>query len=115
MTYADLSVGIPSLLSCLEMVPISLIVVWAYPVGPYRVQSSNARQGSGNDCNRISYQGGFLGVKAFIGMMNPSDAINGTAFAVKLLMKQVPTQHGTGNYQEVHESLAMNRVERVSV
>lgn len=54
LTYADLNVGIPSMLSCIEMVPISLVVVHAYPVTPYLLrrdtQTARAGQGGTKDC-----------------------------------------------------------------
>ncbi|KFY28375.1 hypothetical protein V491_00498 [Pseudogymnoascus sp. VKM F-3775] len=86
LTYADKSIGIPALLSCLEMVPISLLMVWAYPVSPYRMRPSTSRNFEGVP---TSYQGGFLGIRAFLSMVNPSDTIEGAAFAIKLLTKQV--------------------------
>ncbi|EEQ27197.1 conserved hypothetical protein [Microsporum canis CBS 113480] len=91
LTYADLNIGIPALLSCLEMVPISLLVIWAYPVGPYKYGLS------GEGCEREpeahpprSYQGGFLGVRAFISTASPLETIKGVVFAFKLLVKRGP-------------------------
>ncbi|KAM3434357.1 hypothetical protein NHJ13734_006047 [Beauveria thailandica] len=87
LTYADLHYGIPSLLSCLEMVPISLIMFWAYPVGPYKLESLVARgaeRGETQHWAPTSYQGGFLGIRAFFSMLNPLNVIKATfaAFAI---------------------------------
>lgn len=81
LTYADLHYGIPSLLSCLEMVPISLLVFWAYPVGPYKLESLVARgaeRGENQTWAPTSYQGGFLGLRAFFSMINPFDVLKAT-------------------------------------
>lgn len=78
LTYGDLHIGIPSLLSCVEMVPISLVIMWAYPVGPYHLKSSNARRaerGEEHEYTPTSYQGGPLGIHAFLSLLNPSDVI----------------------------------------
>ncbi|OAA53124.1 hypothetical protein ISF_08965 [Cordyceps fumosorosea ARSEF 2679] len=87
LTYADLHYGIPSLLSCLEMVPISFVVFWAYPVGPYKLEhlvARGAERGEAQNWAPTSYQGGILGIYAFISMLNPFDVIKATfaAFAV---------------------------------
>lgn len=85
LTYADLHYGIPSLLSCLEMVPISFVVLWAYPVGPYKLESLVARgaeRGETQHWAPTSYQGGFLGIWAFLSMLNPVDVIKATFAAV---------------------------------
>lgn len=80
MTYADKNIGIPALLSCIEMVPICLIVVWAYPVGPYYITNSRSHK---------TYEGGFLGIRAFVSAFNPADTIKGTVFALKVITKNV--------------------------
>lgn len=87
LTYADLHYGIPSLLSCLEMVPISIVVFWAYPVGPYKLEhvvSRRSERGEHHEYAPTSYQGGFLGLRAFTSMLNPFDVIKATfaAFTV---------------------------------
>lgn len=73
MTWTDLHVGIPCMLICLEMVPLSLFFVWAYPWSPY-AKSNNPV---------VQYQGGFLGYRAFFEMMNPSELLHGIVFAFK--------------------------------
>jgi hypothetical protein len=92
LTYADLNIGIPALLSCLEMVPISLLLIWAYPVGPYKYgQSGEACERQSGERNTRSYQGGFLGVRAFIAVANPMETIKGVALAFELLVGREPT------------------------
>ncbi|KFX89728.1 hypothetical protein O988_08534 [Pseudogymnoascus sp. VKM F-3808] len=92
LTYADLNIGIPALLSCLEMVPISLLLIWAYPVGPYKYgPSGEACERQSGDRNTRSYQGGFLGVRAFIAVVNPIETIKGVALAFELLVGREPT------------------------
>ncbi|KAL7919637.1 organic solute transporter Ostalpha domain-containing protein [Trichoderma austrokoningii] len=86
LTYADLHIGIPALLSCIEMVPISAFIAWAYSVQPYLL-------GRGADTERLSgptdipksYQGGFLGVRAFLAMLNPRETVEGIVFAFSMI------------------------------
>jgi hypothetical protein len=95
MTYADKNIGIPALLSCLEMVPICL-VVWAYPVSPYYINPRNSRESESylhdTDASPQSYQGGYLSLKAFLSVWNPSETIRGSVFAFKIVTKQVPAR-----------------------
>lgn len=96
LTYADLNIGIPALLSCLEMVPISLLVIWAYPVGPYKYgPSGEACEREPGACYSRSYQGGFLGIGAFIAAVSPVETIKGVVLAFELLVKREPTQSRT--------------------
>lgn len=89
--------GIPALLSCLEMVPICFLLVWSYPVKPYKYQSATA-----TDTERLpkvdfqrSYQGGFLGYRAILGMMSPVETLKGVFFAFQLLIGE-----GVARYAE---------------
>lgn len=79
LTFADLHIGIPNLLICIEMVPISLVMVWSYPVKPYVLHSDPER------AYNPSYQGGALGYRALLGMMSPSDTLRGIVRAVQML------------------------------
>lgn len=86
LTYADLHIGIPALLSCIEMVPISAFIAWAYSVQPYLLGrgADIERSGGYADIPR-SYQGGFLGVRAFLTMLNPRETVEGIIFAFYML------------------------------
>lgn len=87
LTYADLNIGIPALLSCLEMVPISLLIIWAYPVGPYKYgPSGEACERERDELPPKSYKGGFLGIRALFLMLNPTETAKGVFTAFQLLV-----------------------------
>lgn len=94
MNQADMTVGIPALVNCLVMVPFSIFFHYAYDVGPYiidrhgrprssRSPSSRAEAGAAAaaEAQYLRYQGGPLGVRAFTGMLNPSEFLGAIAFA----------------------------------
>lgn len=91
MTYANIHIAIPALLSCVEMVPICLVVVWAYPVSPYRASSSDSPNDpeEGREDQRVN-KGGPFGIRAFMAMVNPWDTVKGTLIAALLLAMQKP-------------------------
>ena len=76
----------PSLLTCLEMVPISLFMAYSYPVRPYLIRDSGDREQKIDEVAK-SYKGGFLGWKAFLAMINPWELIRGIGFAVKVTIE----------------------------
>jgi hypothetical protein len=94
MTYADKNIGIPALLSAIEMVPICLLVVWAYPVGPYKVNPRASRESEsylqGPDTTQRSYLTGFAWLKAFVSVLSPAETIRGSIYAFQIITKQVP-------------------------
>lgn len=92
------------------MVPICVLVAWAYPISPYLLPSSSLLGDSESSGFSISYAGGFLGWRAFLGMMNPSDTINGIIFAAKLITKPIPTQPRDGGYGSIEQPQEMNPV-----
>lgn len=96
MTYANIHIVIPALLSCVEMVPICLVVVWAYPVSPYREQSCDSQNGpeGGREDQKV-YKGGPFGIRGFMAMINPWDTIKGTLIAALLLAVQKPHKSKT--------------------
>lgn len=81
LTYADTHMGIPSMLSCLEMVPISLLVVYAYPLTPY-VSQRNPE--TAPEAFQPSYQGGPGGVRAYLAMLSPAENMEALFFAFRM-------------------------------
>lgn len=78
MNQADVSVGIPAMVNCLILVPFSVFFHYAYSVGPYIIdQHPGSERG---DPRYLHYQGGFLGIRAFLGMVNPSEILGALAF-----------------------------------
>ncbi|MCJ1311439.1 hypothetical protein MMC25_005110 [Agyrium rufum] len=86
LTYSDLYYGIPSLLTCIELVPISLFFFYAYSYRPYVIdKSANAIREDGT-YHPTTYQGGFLGYRAILGAMDPREIFGGMVFAFKLIL-----------------------------
>lgn len=107
LTYADLHYGIPSLLSCLEMVPISFIVFWAYPVGPYKLKNlvdRRAERGEHHEYAPSSYQGGLFGIRAFIDMINPFDVIKATFAAFSVAARDYSASKMNGRSDNTYAS-----------
>lgn len=78
------------------MVPICLVVVWAYPARPYRAQSSDSQNDpEGGLENQRTYRGGPFGIRGFMAMVNPWDTIKGTLIAAFLLAMQKPHKSKT--------------------
>lgn len=88
LTYADINMGVPGMLTCIEMVPISFLMLWAYPVRPYRLgqprKYAAAEAGEEIVFRPSNYQGGPFGLWAFLAMLNPRDGLEGLAFAFKM-------------------------------
>ncbi|VUC26645.1 unnamed protein product, partial [Clonostachys rosea] len=80
LTYADLHIGLPNMILCIEMVPLSLFFFWAYPWGVYLV-------GKGGFDSKVAltnpYQGGPFGIWAWLQMLNPSDTFKAIIFMFK--------------------------------
>ncbi|EMT71736.1 hypothetical protein FOC4_g10010253 [Fusarium odoratissimum] len=76
LTFADLHIGIPNLLICIEMAPLSLFFLWVYS---WRVYVKNSH-GSYVTMDRPGqrprlYHGGPIGVHAWLTMIKPSGII----------------------------------------
>lgn len=82
LTYADLFMGIPSMLSCIEMVPISVFLAWAYSVRPYvfREAQMHVSEIGGRQEIPRSYQGGPLGIYAFLEFLSPMETLEAIVF-----------------------------------
>ncbi|RGP73182.1 hypothetical protein FLONG3_6498 [Fusarium longipes] len=82
LTYADVHVSIPNLVTCIEMVPLSLFFMYAYPWKVYvhgygRGTFAKLEEG---DRPEQSYQGGPFGIYAWLAMLNPSDSLKAILF-----------------------------------
>lgn len=84
--------GIPSMLLCIEMVPISLLSVYAYNAGPYFIRQPRNDDSAREELQQAGvlrmYQGGFLGWRALVAILDPKETLQATLFAVKLLMNK---------------------------
>ena len=74
LSYDDIIFGIPNLILCAEMVIFSLLHLYAYNVGPYKIGHASSRG--------TAYEGGPLGIKAIFASMNPIDFIESLFTAV---------------------------------
>lgn len=87
MSQADVTVGIPAIVNCLIMVPFSIFFHYAYDVGPYII-GGRRRHAEGGHFTQHSYpqhyQGGFLGIRAFAGMVNPHELLGAIGFVFKM-------------------------------
>ncbi|KAF3770465.1 hypothetical protein M406DRAFT_247007 [Cryphonectria parasitica EP155] len=99
LSYSDMTVGIPMLINCLLMVPFSIFFHWAYDVTSYHLSHTPATAfaatvdndleemrpvvGNANPPqNRpIRYQGGPLGIKAWVWVWNPMELIHAIVFS----------------------------------
>jgi Organic solute transporter Ostalpha len=92
-----LNIGIPNLVICVEMVPLSIFFHYAYTYRPYVIHRrpiSTSGYSAGKHIPQ-NYQGGFLGVHAWLVMWNPMEILNAIAFAFKMKAKQ--RQNGPGD------------------
>ena len=88
LTYADIKVGIPTLVQLLVMVPFSCFFHYAYSYRFYVIGGRHSLEANKNDVPgyRPSYQGGPLGVRAYLAAMNPSETISAIIFSFKLYL-----------------------------
>lgn len=87
MSQADVTVGIPAIVNCLIMVPFSIFFHYAYDVGPYMIEGRHHHPEGGYPSEHSyaqHYQGGFLGIRAFAGMMNPRELLGAIGFVFKM-------------------------------
>lgn len=82
MSETDAVAGIPAIVNCVIMVPFSVFFHYAYDVGPYIIdRHSGSERG---EPQYLHYQGGFLGIRAFAGMLNPGEILGAIGFAFKM-------------------------------
>ncbi|EXJ77158.1 hypothetical protein A1O3_10316 [Capronia epimyces CBS 606.96] len=85
MTYIDVMMGLPTMVICVQMVPLSFLVLYAYRTTPYeisdsepilRAQGYHAVESAGDEDafmggSQKRYQGGPWGLRAWAGYLNP--------------------------------------------
>lgn len=79
MNQADVSVGIPAMVNCLILVPFSVFFHYAYDVGPYMIDLKSVPE-HGDPAHYLHYQGGVLGIRAFLAMLNPGEILGAIGF-----------------------------------
>lgn len=81
MSEADVVIGAHATLNCIIMVGFSIFFHYAYSVTPYIIDEQvDPETGCTQDKH---YQGGFLGVRAWVGMLNPMEIISAAASIFK--------------------------------
>lgn len=83
LSYADIIIGLPTLIICLQVVPFAFLFYHAYSIKPYTKmnvkRSGDSQQylavvDSETGGPRVKrYQGGPLGVNAWIALFNPGE------------------------------------------
>ncbi|KAJ0120224.1 hypothetical protein J7T55_001081 [Diaporthe amygdali] len=111
-SWSDDFIGIPVMVMALLTVPFSVFFHFAYDVKPYYLENagkhlplaqadleSGSASGSPAPASKPApytavgaagtrYQGGFLGIWAWLGMLNPSELISGFVFGFTMLSKE---------------------------
>jgi hypothetical protein len=82
LTYADVYIGLPTMLICIQMVPFAFFFLYAYSTKPYRVNGGSPRYGNAQEYLAVEetearrtykprqYQGGPLGIYAWLAFFN---------------------------------------------
>lgn len=82
LSYADVYIGIPTMIICIQMIPFAFFFNYAYSTKPYRVNGGSARHGNSQEYLAVEeteagrtyksrqYQGGPLGIYAWLAFCN---------------------------------------------
>ncbi|OLN88154.1 Transmembrane protein 184C [Colletotrichum chlorophyti] len=87
LTWADLRVGIPSMLICIEMFPLAIFFHYAYSYRPYVIRSGRARHALAGDPEAHeaqAYTGGPLGLWALVQAWNPMEILRAIRFGLHM-------------------------------
>lgn len=104
LTYVDVMIGLPQMIICVEMVPLSLLVIYAYPTKPYRnfnkstitalrPQEYHAIESDGDYETLMrgfqkGNQGGWLGLQAWAAYLNPIGLFMDIISAYRMMYQQ---------------------------
>lgn len=91
MTWADLNIGIPSMLVCIEMLPLAIFFHYAYSYRPYVIGSSSARRPLAGDLEAYepqTYSGGPGGLWALVELWNPMEIVEAIRFGLHMKAEQ---------------------------
>ncbi|CZR59964.1 uncharacterized protein PAC_09859 [Phialocephala subalpina] len=92
-TYADLNIGLPNMVICIAMVPLSVFFHYAYSCQPYFISNLvHATREEGQP--PLYYQGGFLGAKAWGRALNPLETLKAIIFAFTMAAEDYRRVHG---------------------
>lgn len=104
ISYADIKIGLPNMIICIQMVPFALFIRYAFSVKPYKLNAKMTGEDvemsddyvkllngplGGNRMGRRfqqrSYQGGPGGLNAWIAYLNPFEMLQDGIGMAKLL------------------------------
>ena len=112
LTYADIKVGIPTMLICIQMVPISLFFHFAYSHRPYCLDGKHTpvplkESKLAAPTPISSYQGGFLGFRAILMAADPREVFQAFFFAFRMAteLRQHEVQMQSSSYDQALEPL----------
>ncbi|CAH0057619.1 unnamed protein product [Clonostachys solani] len=109
LTFADVNIGIPNLIVSIEMIPLSIFFLTAYPWSVYLIHNSDGKS-SPDPQNSIQYskpyQGGPLGIYAWMYMLSPIDELKAAVFAVLQFFTNRVPQRGSDSHEMEHVPLA---------
>jgi hypothetical protein len=94
LSWSDEFIGIPVMILSLCSVPFSVFFHWAYRVSPYYIKNAAANKplvsAEAGEYSTVgtTYQGGFLGIRAWLGMLNPSELIAGLRFGLTMASEE---------------------------
>ena len=88
---------------CLEMVPFSIFFHYAYDVKPYLLRSQDAEAQPMTATTSSFYQGGILGIRAWLAFLNPAEIIQAIMFAFSMYTESRRSGSGTRQSYEQRE------------
>lgn len=112
LAYPDISVGLPSLLLCIEMFLFSIFHIWAYPWQPYRPDApavfyplpNKDSTKSPQENIHIPPSGGSLGGKALWDALNLWDVIKAFVRGMRWLLVGAKKRHEDVSYRKNTET-----------
>ncbi|KAJ5871864.1 uncharacterized protein N7529_004217, partial [Penicillium soppii] len=84
LTYADVHMGIQTMIICIQMVPIACFFYYAYGIGPYSLSRSSTSSSDRHDYSTVDsngaklqqgYHGGLFGAGAWMMLCNPIEYV----------------------------------------
>lgn len=97
ISLADIYIGMPNMLICVQMVPLALLMRWAYPAKDYKLDKFPGGNFAGVNgeagYSRVlhqdrAYQGGRFGYRAWLAYLNPLK-IWKDGMAMRTLLREV--------------------------
>ncbi|KAJ5273008.1 hypothetical protein N7478_008133 [Penicillium angulare] len=118
LTYIDTMMGLPTMVICIQMVPISFFILYAYPKKPYEIPykphvlrpQAYHPLGDGDEETLMNntqktYQGGRWGLHAWAVYLNPIDIFQEVLSAYKMISRARAMQKAQVK-EEIQEEMA---------